>query len=207
MKSLQEVKIALAQGAPVISVDLSDKLHPEALGASAERLDREFGERIHPGDAEVLLHLFTEREFRIQGSRGALNIRFDEEETKRNALLFRDAVDFCEEVYEFIRSETGYRHLVDFEVSMDGAAYPIMPENHLFFTIVLSQRGVRMDSFVLRFGMGFSEEAPDRDEEKELRKFFYEHTLIAQTYGDYRVSIGRKEQGIAAFADPVKLSP
>ncbi len=190
MKTLQEVKSALDGGASTVTLDLSERVHPAALEAPTEWIDREFQKEIDPGDAEVLLHLFVGREFRFQGSQGEFSIRFDEEKTKRNALLFHHAIDFCEEVYEFIRLQTGYRHIIDLEISMVNTPVPTSPESHLFFTIALSHRGVRMDSFVPRFGRGFSEKGRYRGKREELRRLFYQHAIIAQDYGDYRVSIG-----------------
>ena len=175
----------------MITLDLSGELHPEVLEASSDWIDRNFQKEIDPGDAEVLLHLFAGREFRFQGSRGEFSIRFDEETLKRNALLFHHAVRFCEEAYEFIQLQTGYRHLVDFEIAMDSAPFSTSPESHLFFSIALSHRGVRMDSFLPRFGKGFTQKCRYRGKGEELRRVFYQHALIAQDYGDYRISIGR----------------
>ena len=189
MKSLQDVKAALDGGGSTVTLDLSERLHPEALEASTAWIDREFQKEIDPGDAEVLLHLFADREFRFQGSQGEFSIRFDEEKTKRNALLFHHAIDFCEEVYEFIRLQTGYRHVVDFEISMEKAPFPISSENHLFFTIALSHRGVRMDSFVPRLAEGVDQEGDSRGDPEAFRRQFYQHGLIAQDYGNYRISI------------------
>jgi hypothetical protein len=189
MKSLQEVKSALDGGVSRITLELSEKLRPEAFEASMHWIDREFQKETDPGDAEVLLHLFAGREFRFQGGRGEFSIRFDEEKTKRNALLFHHAIDFCEEVYEFIRLRTGYRPVVDFEISLEKAPFPISSENHLFFTIALCHRGVRMDSFVPRFAGGFEEEGDFRVDPEAFRRQFYQHGLIAQDYGNYRISI------------------
>ena len=53
--------------------------------------------------------LFLDKEFALKGPEGEFSIRFDEESVKRNTLLFYKALDFTEEVYEWIRSRTGNR--------------------------------------------------------------------------------------------------
>jgi hypothetical protein len=104
LKSLEEIKNALGAGVSMITLDLSEKLNPEASDYPKEQLDRQFKEEIDKGDAEVLLHLFLDKEFRFKGHHGEFSVRFDKESAKRNILLFHKAIDFTEEAYRFIFS-------------------------------------------------------------------------------------------------------
>jgi hypothetical protein len=82
---------------------------------------------------KVLSHLFLEKNFI---SRGLRECRINSmEELKRNVLLYQKAIDFTEEAYEFIASQTGHRPTIDFEISIDETPFPTTPENHLFFVI------------------------------------------------------------------------
>ncbi|MBM4306146.1 MAG: hypothetical protein FJ115_01225 [Deltaproteobacteria bacterium] len=189
LKSLDEVKLALDAGVSMITLDLSEKLNFEALSIRNEMVERRFREEIDPGDAKVLLHLLLDKEFTFRDTSGELSIRFSEEEVKRDVLLFHKAIDFSEEVYQFIMKRTGRKNLIDFEISADEIPFPTPPETHLFLMIVLRHRGVRFESLAPRFIGEFQKGIDYRGEVQAFRKQFYHHSLIAQHYGNYKLSI------------------
>jgi hypothetical protein len=187
--SLEEVRSAIDAGVSMISLDLSEKLIPEAMDAPKEWVDRRFQREIDSGDAEVLIHLFTGKEFHFKGPYGELSVQFDEETAKRNILLFHLAIDFSEEVYDFIRLQTGYRDIIDFGISIDKTPFATSPENHLFLIIALSHRGVRMDFLAPRFAREFQNGVDLPGDLKGFGRQFYQHLLIARDYGCYKISI------------------
>ncbi len=189
LKSLDEMRLALDAGVSMITLDLSEKLNLEAFSLTRDVIERRFKEEIDPGDAKVLLHLFLGKEFTFRGSRGDLSIRFSEEEVKRNVLLFHQAIDFSEEVHQFLIQRTGRKHLIDFEISIDEIPFPTSPELHLFIMIALHHRGVRIDSLAPRFIGEFQKGIDYRGEVAAFGKQFYNHVLIAQHYGNYKISI------------------
>ncbi|MBM4277625.1 MAG: hypothetical protein FJ130_07015 [Deltaproteobacteria bacterium] len=189
LKSLDEVKLALDAGVSMITLDLSEKLNFEAFSLPGEVVGKRFKEEIDPGDADVLLHLFLDKEFRFSGSRGDLSIRFSEEEVKRHVLLFHRAIDFSEEVHQFLILRTGRKPLIDFEISIDEIPFPTSPETHLFLMIAFRHRGVRIDSLAPRFIGEFQKGIDYRGEAAAFRGQFYRHVLIAQHYGNYKLSI------------------
>ena len=189
LKSLDEMRLALDAGVSMITLDLSEKLNFEAFSIPQEAIEQRFKEEIDPDDAKVLLHLFLDKEFTFRGSRGDLSVRFSEEEVKRNVLLFHQAIDFSEEVHQFLIQRTGRKHLVDFEISIDETPFPTSPETHLFLMIALRHRGVRIDSLAPRFIGEFQKGIDYRGEVTSFREQFYRHVLIAQHYGNYKISI------------------
>ena len=189
LKSFQEVKEALDAGVSMVTLDLSEKINPEIFQEPKELIDRKFKEEIDEGDAKVILHLFLDKEFVFKGAEGQFSIRFDEESVKRHALSFYRALDFTEEVYQLIRLQTGNRPLVDFEISMDGAPFPTSPENHFFFALELSHRGVHIQSLAPRFVGDFQKGIDYRGSREAFRKQFYQHVLIARDDGNYKISI------------------
>jgi len=199
LKSLQEIKDALHAGVSMITLDLSEKLNPEASDYPKEQLERHFKEEIDEGDAEVFLHLFLDKEFRFRGHHGEFSIHFDKESAKRNILLFHRAIDFTEEAYQFIFSRFGNRRVVDFEISVDETPFPTTPENHLFFIIALSQRGVKIDALAPRFIGEFQKAIDYRGDLEDFRKQFYQHVLIAKDYGNYKISIHSGSDKFSAF--------
>jgi len=189
LKSLDEIRLALDAGVSMITLDLSEKLNFETFPLPQEIIERRFKEEIDPGDAKVLLHLLLDKEFTFRGSSGHLSIRFSEEEVKRNVLLFHQAIDFSEEVYEFLLQRSSRKHLIDFEISIDEIPFPTSPETHLFLMIALRHRGVRIDSLAPRFIGQFQKGIDYRGEVTPFREQFYRHVLIAQHYGNYKISI------------------
>jgi len=189
LKSLDEVRLALDAGVSMITLDLSEKLNFETFSIPREAIEQRFKEEIDPGDAKVLLHLFLDKEFTFRGPRGDLSIRFLEEEVKRNVLLFHQAIDFSEEVHQFLIQRTGRKHLIDFEISIDEIPFPTSPALHLFIMIALHHRGVRIDSLAPRFIGEFQKGIDYRGEVTSFTEQFYHHVLIAQHYGNYKLSI------------------
>ncbi len=206
LKSLQEVQEALDAGVSMVTLDLSEKINPEIFQEPKELIDRKFKEEIDEGDAKVIFHLFLDKEFSFVGPHGKFSVQFHEEGVKRNTLLFYKALGFAEEVYELIRSRTGKRPLVDFEISMDGAPFPTSRENHFFFALELSQRGVHIQSLAPRFAGEFQKDIDYRGSREAFRKQFYQHVLIARDYGNYKISIHSGSDKFSLFSDMGGLS-
>jgi len=199
LKSLPEIKNALDAGVSMVTLDLSEKLNFETYLSSKEVVDRRFQEEIDAGDAEVVFHFFLGKTFSLKGPRGEFSIQFDEEGVKRNTLLFHRAIDFTEEVYEWIRSNKGNRVPVDFEVSIDETPFATSPENHFFFILQLTHRGVRIDSLAPRFTGEFQKGVDYRGDIDTFRRHFYQHVLIAQDYGNYKLSIHSGSDKFSVF--------
>jgi len=189
LKSLQEVKNALDTGVSMVTLDLSEKLNFDAFNYPKELADHKFKEEVDEGDSKVLLHLFLDKDFLLKGSQETFLIRFNEERVKRNILLFHRAIEFSEEIYDYIRSTSGYRNIIDFEISIDETPFPTSPENHVFLIIALNHRGVRVDSLAPRFVGEFQKAVDFRGNLEAFCKQFHQHVTISQHYGDYKISI------------------
>ncbi|HXX33422.1 MAG TPA: tagaturonate epimerase family protein, partial [Thermodesulfobacteriota bacterium] len=138
----------------------------------------------------------------FRGADGEFTIRFNEEDVKRNALLFRKAFDFTEEVYEWIRSQRKNEGSIDIEISMAEAPFLTSPENHFFFILELSHRGVRIQSLVPRFVGGSRRRIDDAGDREAFSRQLYLHTLIAQDYGNYKISIYSESDTFSPFYNP-----
>jgi len=163
-------------------------------------------EEIDPGDTEVYLHLLLNKEFEFRGPCGHLSISFSEEEVMRNLLLFQQAIDFTEEVNQFLFHDTGGRHLVNLEISIDETPFPTSPETHLFLLIVLRHRGVQIDALAPRFPGQFQKGIDYRGEIDSFREQFRQHVLIAQHYGNYKLSIHSGSDKFSIFPHTGELS-
>ena len=199
LKSIQEVRNALDAGVSMVTLDLSEKLNLTALQYSTEGVDLKFKEEIDEEDAKVLFHLFLNKEFPFKIPHGGFSIQFDEESLKRNVLLFHKAIDFTEEVYKFILSRSGGRASIDFEISIDETPFPTSPENHLFFMIELNYRGIHIDSLAPRFIGEFQKGINYRGDLQDFREQFYHHAMIAQDFGNYKISIHSGSDKFSVF--------
>ena len=206
LKTFQEIKSALDAGVSMVTLDLSEKLNPKAFEFSKEMLDREFQEAVDAEEMKVLSHLFLEKEFHLKGPQGECRIQFNEEELKRNVLLYQKAIDFTEEAYEFIVSQTGHRPTIDFEISIDETPFPTTPENHLFFVIQATQRGVQLDSLAPRFVGEFQKGIDYIGDLRTFREQYLKHSLIAQHYGNYKISIHSGSDKFTVFPEIGRLS-
>jgi hypothetical protein len=199
LKSLQEVKHALEAGVSMVTLDLSEKLNPDVVHYPKEVIDLKFREEVDEDDSKVILHLFLNKEFLLKGPHGECSIHFDIDEVKRNTLLFSKAIDFTEEVYQVILSRSGGKQKIDFEVSMDETPFPTSPENHFFFIILLSHRGVCIDGLAPRFIGEFQKAIDYRGNLNDFRNQFYQHVLIAQDREHYKISIHSGSDKFSAF--------
>ncbi len=189
LKSLKEVENALDAGVSMVTLDLSEKLNFDAFQDPKEGIDRKFKEEIDQEDAKVLFHLFLDKEFPFKTLHSRFSVQFDEESLKRNVLLFHQAIDFTEEVYNRIRRRSGTRTPIDFEISVDETPFPTSPENHLFFMIELRYRGIHIDSIAPRFIGEFQKGIDYRGDLGDFRDQFTKHVMIAQDFGNYKISI------------------
>ncbi len=188
LKSIRDVKSALDAGVSMITLDVSERIDSDVLGQPTEWVDRRFKEEIDEGDAKVTFHLFLDKQFTWKGTEGEFSIRFDEEGVKRNALLFYKALDFTEEVYEWIRLHRKNQGSADFEISFSGVSFPTSLENHFFFALELSHRGVYIQSLGPRFAGEIRDGTDLKGDCETFRRQFYRHVLIAEDYG-YKISV------------------
>ncbi len=191
LNSLQDVKCALDSGASVITLDLSGKMNPDVFREPEELINRRFCEEIDEGDAKVILHLFLDKEFQFRGPEGNFSFRFDEQSVKRNTLFFQKALDFTEEVYEWIRIRTKNQATIDLGISLEKMPFPTSPEHHFFLALQLSHRGVHLQFLAPQIFGGFRNDVNFNEDQKASREQFYQHLLIAEDYG-YKISIRGK---------------
>jgi hypothetical protein len=205
LKAFEEIEEALESGISMVTLDLKEKLNPTAFTGSREEIDQKFRSEIDEGESKVFFHLFLNKEFRFKGPQGEFTIQFNEERVKRNTLLFSKAIDFTEEVDQFLHSQANQR-TIDFEIVIDEMPFPTSPENHLFFIIALSQRGIRIDSLAPRFKGEFQTGIDYKEGIDEFRNQFYRHAMIAKDYGNYKLSIHSGSDKFSVFPPMEELA-
>ena len=100
----------------------------------------------------------------------------------------------------------GKQPLIDFEVSIDETPFPTSPENHFFFILQLNHRGVRIDSLAPRFIGEFQKGVNYRGDLETFRRHFYQHVLISEEEGNYKLSIHSGSDKFSVFPYMGKLT-
>jgi hypothetical protein len=89
---------------------------------------------------------------------------------------------------------------------MEEVPFPISPENHFFFALELSHRGVHIQSLAPQFVRESQKGMDDRKEREAFRRQFYQHVLIAQDYGNYKISIHSERNELSVLSEMGGLS-
>jgi len=182
LKTLKDIDVALEAKMPMITLDLTEVMHPQPASWSAAKIDTEF-ERLDEGSSTALLDRYADRTFRLANS----TIVFDRTEVKRCALMYSRALDFSRDVDRHLkeRRPNGY----DLEISIDETTAPTLPSHHLFIASELERRGVAVNSLAPRFIGEFQKGIDYIGEVAEFERQFIVHCDIARAYGGYKISI------------------
>ncbi len=187
LKTLADIDLALDAEMPMITLDLTNVLLPEAAEWSEAEVQSKFGTL--PSELQRLVEReYAGTRFEVLGISGEPTaVRLSEAEAKRCALMYGQALAFSEEVDAHLDRRTG--GAFDLEISVDETTFPTLPSHHLFIARELERRGVRVSSLAPRF-IGEFQKAVDYDGDlAEFERQFAVHAAIAATFGGYKVSV------------------
>ncbi len=182
LKTIDDIDVALQAKMPMITLDLTEVLHPEAADYSVEQLNREF-DRLPTETRDYIEKYYSKRIFNI----GEGTISLSEEEAKKCALMYWDALEFAAKVDRHLRDHRGDQY--DFEISIDETSSPTLPSHHLFIIMELQRRGVTVNSLAPRFIGDFQKAVDYIGDIDEFERQFRIHTDIAKAHGDYKISV------------------
>ncbi|HDQ15238.1 MAG TPA: hypothetical protein ENN41_10550 [Sediminispirochaeta sp.] len=182
LKSIEDVDTALQAGMPMITLDLTETLHPEAVRWDEPKIEEEFGEL----PQAVRKHIDQEYRDLVFENRG-VTVRLPRLEARRCALMYLDALDFAALMDRHIREHRGEAY--DLEISIDETSTATLPGHHLFIIRELRRRGVTVNSLAPRFIGEFQKGVDYIGNLEEFEGQFAVHCAIAQAHGDYKISI------------------
>jgi hypothetical protein len=182
LKTIEDIDTALAAGMPMITLDLTQVLKPEAGEWNAERVEEEFAGLPEEVRSRVL-SVYGGKSFTV----GDHSVDVSESEAKRCALMYWQALDFAGEVDRHLRAERGDRY--DLEISIDETSSPTLPSHHLFIIKELLERNVTVNSLAPRFIGDFQKAVDYIGEVDEFERQFAVHCAIAAAHGGYKISI------------------
>jgi hypothetical protein len=183
LKSIDQIDTALAERMPMITLDLTEVLVPDAANWSGDRLENAYKER--PADFRSRV----EREYAGQSFNlgNGVSVSISEEEAKRCAVMYGEALDFAVEVDQHLKAKTGNAY--DLEVSIDETSSPTLPEHHLFIAREMEKREVSVNSVAPRFIGDFQKAVDYIGDPAEFERQFAVHCEIARSFGTYKISV------------------
>lgn len=187
LKTIADIDTALDADMPMITLDLTDVLAPEAAEWSDAEVEQRFASvasELH----ELVEKQYAGKRYELAGADGEpVAVTISVQEARRCALMYGKALAFSEEVDAHLKKRTGDSY--DLEISVDETTFATLPSHHLFIARELERRGVQVSSLAPRF-VGEFQKAVDYDGDlAEFERQFAVHAAIATTYGGYKISV------------------
>jgi len=182
LKTIADIDSALDAGMPMITLDLTEVLHPEAAGFDEQTLEDRFS-LIDDTIREYILAEYVGKKF--SGDHYAISFSYAEAVTC--TLMYWDALEFAAEVDAHLRARRGDAY--DLEISIDETTSPTLPAHHLFITRELHRRNVAVNSLAPRFIGDFQKAVDYIGDPEEFEQQFIVHCGIARSFGAYKISV------------------
>ena len=193
LKTLADIDTALAAGMPMITLDLSDVMNAAAGDWDVAKIEEAFAGL--PADLQKLVVAdYADKEFVLKDS---ISVKLDALTAKRCAVMYTAALDFAFVVYEHLKAARGDEF--DLEISIDETSSPTLPSHHLFIVRELRRRGVEFSSLAPRFIGEFQKAIDYIGDLDEFDRQFKVHALIAQNYGNYKISVHSGSDKFAVY--------
>ena len=194
LKKIEEITMALDCGATMITLDLSEVMNAKAAAWPAAQLSAAY-QKIPAAERGRLEQTYCGQAFTLVD--GA-TLTFDEIEVQRCGVMYLDAVQFAQKVYDLLVARRGAGNF-DFEMSIDETEAPTVPQHHLFIIKELIARGVVVESLAPRFIGEFQKAIDYIGDLAEFEKQFNVHCQIAKTYGNYKISVHSGSDKFSAY--------
>lgn len=185
IKLEKDIEYALELGFSFITLDCSEQIRNDVEDAQKEYAGL-------PVDRKEYYNHYLNKTFEVQG----LNITFDDESLAKNVLVYGEAIDFMEHVYNEYISKA--EKAIDFEISIDETETVTAPEAHFFVAEELRRRGVTVQSLAPRFCGEFQKGIDYIGDLEQFEKELHEHAEIAKYFG-YKLSIHSGSDKFSVF--------
>lgn len=192
LKSMEEVEAALDAGCTMLTIDLSQTLDLDAIGAGGERLDR-FWEALPAEERRRWSAEYFDRRHVLSPEVAVLTGRV---ETMQTLATFYRSFHFLQEVNEAIQ-RSGRE--VDLEVSVDETGLDTTVEQHLILVKELNRRGIEIHSLAPKFVGEFQKGIDYRGNLEQLGENLTLHGKLARALGEYKLSIHSGSDKFAVF--------
>ncbi|MDX8045155.1 tagaturonate epimerase family protein [Gracilibacillus sp. S3-1-1] len=191
IKLEEDIKYALDLGFSFITLDCSEQIRNGIEEMSVAEVSKEFASLPAERKDYYSTH-YVNKSFDADG----LNITFDEASLHKNVLVYGEAIDFMEHVYNAYISKA--EKAIDFEISIDETETVTAPEAHFFVAEELRRRGVTVQSLAPRFCGEFQKGIDYIGDITQFEKELQEHAEIAKYFG-YKLSIHSGSDKFSVF--------
>jgi len=183
LKTLQDIAMAVDEGIPMITLDLTDYLNVEALNYTYSEVINKF-ETLPTDLQHRVLNSYLSKKFILKNG---VELSFNQETLKRCTLIYNTAMDFASEVNLYLQKMRGSEF--DLEISIDETSIPTLPEHHLYVIKELLYRNIMPSSIAPKFLGEFQKGIDYIGDLTEFEKQFIIHCNIAATFGNYKISV------------------
>ncbi|QGH36538.1 hypothetical protein GI584_21885 [Gracilibacillus salitolerans] len=191
IKLEKDIEYALDLGFSFITLDCSEQIRNDVEGLVEEDVHKEYADL--PVDRKEYYNShYLNKTFNVQG----LDIAFDEASLHKNVLVYGEAIDFMEHVFNAYISKA--EKAIDFEISIDETETVTAPEAHFFVAEELRRRGVTVQSLAPRFCGEFQKGIDYIGDLTQFEKELHEHADIAKYFG-YKLSIHSGSDKFSVF--------
>ncbi len=180
LKTEVDVAMALGFGLSMITLDCCNRIDNTIAGIRRSEINKRY-RALHEKTRKHFEENYLNRPFKIGGA----YIRYDEENLIEDILKYRNAITYIAHIYNSYISKSGRK--VDFEVTIDEAAFPTTIAAHYLIAHEIQQAGVVIQSFALRFSNNLKKGIDYRGDLKAFEKELRIHAAIADHFG-YRLS-------------------
>jgi hypothetical protein len=182
LKEISGIDAALRAEVPMITLDLTEVLRPEAASDSFEKVEATF-DRLDAPYKERILGEYADKEFDLDGTAIAIS----REQAIRAGVIYSRAIDFTIKVEQHIKSIRGHEY--DLEISVDETTFRTSPQQHLLFVRELRHRGVAINSVAPRFIGDFQKAIDYIGDVGQFEEDFVLHAAVARGNGGYKISV------------------
>jgi hypothetical protein len=182
LKTAAWVKTALKLGFTMITADVSDYIHKEFVNLGDREALSLYEKRVKKAIREKLEARYLSLALQIDTGD---TIRFSREELARIVLVYGNAADYAEKLYQ-AGVKTG--KLFDFELSIDETETPTLARAHVFMAKEMQERGINVLSMAPRFVGEFQKGIDYIGNIGDFESSFRIHASIARFFG-YRISV------------------
>lgn len=188
LKTLKDIAAAVEDGVTMITLDLSDRLHPAFADKEGAELEQAYAAL--PADFRARIEKTYLAALPID------SLHFTKTELMRCGTIYFDALEFAAEVSAYLTANGGK---ADLEISIDETTVPTLPEHHYFVAGELLYRKADFASLAPRFIGEFQKAIDYIGDLKEFKRQFAAHAKIAQFFGSYKISVHSGSDKFAVF--------
>lgn len=200
LKTIEEVRDAVSDGATMITLDCSAYIDPQAHALPSEAALQRCKEVF---DAAALQRWHTAYSGRTFTLRSGTTVHFDEQDFPQLLLTYGRALPFMRDVYQQVMTRAP--RPVAFEISIDETEIPTTPAAHYFIASELAAMKVKADSIAPRFCGEFQKGIDYIGSAAQFEKEFSVHASVADEFG-YRISVHSGSDKFSIFPYVGKLS-